>query len=245
MGPPELQLINRIWNGSKSKPGCIAWFAAGTGGWGPLAERTAPEFSYPEICKEGMPARACTHTAFCVGKLLSAKLTDDKKISFDLSWSDELKEPIASHQLQTTFSQVNKVFLVRVNLDDDTGHSFVLTSYQNRAETVCCGLYMSYAASAVGGCGYSLPEFLKGNLEFAPKEDRDIHMSSFIATFAKLFDNDVASAWRTLFKCGPEKPTSQLKQVLVKVLDRTVPQEEDFLQKLGTQWPHCPHGDDL
>src|SRR5215475_12979377 len=90
-----------------------------------------------------------------------------------------------------------------------------------------------------------LPKFLNGNLKFAPKENVDIPMSSFIETFSELFKDDVARVWRTLFECGPEKPTSRLKEVLVKVQDRTVPKEEMFLTKLRAQWKHCPHGDDV
>ena len=174
MAPPELQLINQIWNGSRSKAGCIAWFGAGNGAWGVWAERRNLESSAPEICEGDMNA-ACTHTAFCVAKLLSAKSSDDGIICFDLDWSDGPKDPIAAGQLESLFLQVDKVFLVKVDLADGMSHSFVVTSYASPSQVVCCGLYMSYATAAGGG-KYTLPEFLKGNLKFAPKPDKDISM---------------------------------------------------------------------
>ena len=244
MAPPELQLINRIWNGSPSKAGCIAWFGAGDDAWGAWAERSNLEMSTPEICGGRMNA-ACAHTAFCVAKLLSAKSSDDGKICFDLDWADAPKDAIAAGQLERLFFQVDKVFLVRVDLADDMSHSFVVTSYAGPSQLVCCGLYMSYA-TAVGGGKYALPEFLKGNLEFAPKPDKDISMTDFIRIFSKLFQADVTEtefrgAWQTLFGCGPGS-SAQLKQALVKVLDRTALAPNHILQQLESQWPKCPHG---
>ena len=137
------------------------------------------------------------------------------------------------------------MFLVKVDLADGMSHSFVVTSYADPSQVVCCGLYMSYA-TAVGGGKYTLPEFLKGNLKFAPKPDRDISMTDFTQIFSKLFQADVTEtefrgAWQTLFKCGPGSST-QLKQALVKVLDRTVLPADHILKQLESQWPKCPHG---
>jgi len=182
---------------------------------------------------------------FAWPKLLSAKSSDDGKICFDLDWADAPKDPIAAGQLESLFLQVDKVFLVKVDLADGMSHSFVVTSYAGPSQTVCCGLYMSYA-TAVGGGKYTLPEFLKRNLGFAPKPDRDISMTDFTQTLSTLFQADVTEtefrkAWQTLFGCGPGN-SPRLKQALVKVLDRTVLPPDRFLDQLEKQWPKCPHG---
>lgn len=244
MAPPELQLINFIWNGSPSKLGCIVWFASRTQGWGPPADKQALEFSEPEICR-GQSKQACTHTAFNVAKLLSASSVNNQ-VSFDFDWSDIPKTPIQLETLESLFSQVDKIFLIRLELANGTGHSFVVSSYLNSSQALCCGLYMSYAAGSVPG--YTLPEFLKGPSEFAPKGDRDILMSSFTNTFGKLLQpscstEEFLKAWNALFGCNPEKDCTQMKEALVKVLDRTLIPPNTMLENIKKQWKQCPHDD--
>jgi hypothetical protein len=182
----------------------------------------------PEICNDEKMTKACANTAFAVAKLLTAKLskpapsvalprsiaaTWDGQISFDLGWTDEAPEEhpnISSAQLNTVFSRVDKVFLVKAILANDAvarghigdySHSFVVSSYRG-PQGVCCGLYMSYATAPNDEeVGYTLPDFLNGDFEFAPKADKDIPMADFTRTFATLFDSEVtkAGAWRTLF----------------------------------------------
>ena len=240
MAPPELQLIHQIL-GSPSKLACSAWFADKTDGWQRWA-KSIPSQSTPdladEICKK-LDA-SCTYTAFNVAKLLSAKLSNGK-IDFDLDGQPE--EAIAANELGQLFDKVNKVFWIRANLDNRLSHAFVVTSYTGPSKDLCCGLYMSYAAEGRWGCGYTLPEFLKGEeFKFSPKEDKDIPIKQFTETFAELYTTDVdkfRETWKTLFKCGLGDAT-QLKEALVKVLDRTLPQD-GFLEKLKAQWPKCPH----
>jgi hypothetical protein len=260
MAPPELPLMKQIWTGRPdAKPGCIAWFASGTNKWGwPAAPDAELEFSEPDVCKGKMQA-SCVRTAFCVAKLLTAKWGTGTggEINFDLKYdavepgvfglrasphADAIK---TADQVKEKFSQANKVYLVRANLEDGTGHSFVVTSYE-AAGALYCGLYMSYARDAKG-CGYSLPQFLDFDLPLSPKTDRDIKMDRFTDTFGKLFNsNDVTSEWRTLFKCEPKNPTSLKKEegVLIKVLDRTVVAQVGFdvSEQLKKQWgDKCPH----
>jgi hypothetical protein len=234
MAPPELPLIHQIWNGSPSKSGCCAWFAAKTTGWQPWVSD-----AMPEVCKGKMNA-SCSRTAFNVAKLLTAKESNGQ-INFDLD--GEPKEAIAANELEQIFHKVNKVFWVRANLDNGLSHAFVVTSYTGSSNDLCCGLYMSYAADGSGGCGYSLPEFLKGEeFKFSPKKEKDIPIRQFAEAFAALYTTDIdkfRETWKALFKCGPGDAT-QLKEVLVKVLDRTLPQD-GVLEKLKAQWPECPH----
>jgi hypothetical protein len=240
MAPPELELIQQIL-GSPSKLACSAWFADKTDGWQPWA-KSIPSQSTPdsadEICKK-LDA-SCTYTAFNVAKLLSAKEADGK-INFDLD--GDPKEAVASKELEQVFDNVNKVFWVRANLDNGLSHAFVVTSYAGSSGDLCCGLYMSYAAEGRWGCGYTLPDFLKGDeFKFSPKMDKDIPIRQFTETFGALYTTEIAKfqeTWKTLFKCGPGQAT-RLKEALVKVLDRTLPQD-GFLEKLKAQWPKCPH----
>ena len=240
MAPPELQLIHQIL-GSPSNLACSAWFADKTDGWQPWA-KSIPSQSTPdsadEICKK-LDA-SCTYTAFNVAKLLSAKEADGK-INFDLN--GEPKEAIAAKELEQIFHKVNKVFWVRAHLDNGLSHAFVVTSYAGPSNAPVLWTLCLMQPKVAGDVGTRCRTFSRGtSSNFLQRRIRIFQSGSLLRLLERFIRLKSPSFRRHGKRCSSAVLVKRLglKEALVKVLDRTLPQD-GFLEKSRAQWPKCPH----